>query len=292
MGTPLSILIPCHPPKAHFLHSFLTSFALNARAKDIEFYILLTSENDHALFSKIASEFSNILDVKFLFVREYLEHTMKSTKLVHFLDGGCNKGVAVFKKFIGMHWAAKNLKGGVICIDAEAHCLRFNNSNTRTINENYNSGKYIGFNIEEAKNKTFKKINIASELLMHPDTILSEIYTWFFDFPYYGIDDLNLFFKDAEAKFGSEEEFFLALNWFTFEHIVFLCWRVRSGKATLESYNHLKLDSIPELLDRKALMAIQNGCGYTTSWMSARFYYKENSLPPSSTAFLYHMDRI
>lgn len=292
MRNPVSILVPCHPPKAQYLHSFLTSFALNSHVKDISFYILLTSERDYAAFSKITSEFSDLLDVNFLFVREYLENTLKSPKLVSFLDSGCNKGVAVFKKFIGMHWASSNLKGGIICIDAEVHCLRFNDSNIRTIQTNYNSGRYIGLNIAETKNETFRKINTASEQLMHVDSTLSEAYTWFFDIPYYDTDDLKLFFKDAETRLGSSEEFFLALNWFTFEHIAFLCWRVRSGNATLESYNHLKLDSIPELLDRRGLMAVQNGCGYTTSWMNARFYYKENSLPPNSTAFLYHMDRI
>ncbi len=294
------IAVPVHPQKAIWLTQLLLSIdrsSLRSGAPVCDIYLLLTSSEDLKFFGNICAILNLSFPVYSVCIRDglVLEPDM-NTAITH-LDAGALGAMAIFKKLFGLYFLAKqdNKNTLTVCIDADCICLRWDQHIFERIRENYCDGRFFGVPVEigsvyrNINDTAFKRYSGASGSVSA--AIPLDIYTWFFDIPIYGSNDLLNFLNDAADRNGGLEAFLTSLEWHAFEHTMFTYYLVQKH-GSIESYGEISR-LLPENLGPADIQRISRKFKYTPLWINAKSFFDnidvaKNQLNPY---FLSHFDR-
>ena len=118
-------------------------------------------------------------------------------------------------------------------------------------------------------------------------------YAWFFDVPFYKASDLEEFFADIASDYNSLEEWFCRLDYFSFEHLIFLFWRCIKQQAVLIDCFEMGIVDIPEYMKFHDLLRIETKFDYRTTWVQFRELIFEPDIAHAlaGTFLLFHCDR-
>jgi hypothetical protein len=122
------------------------------------------------------------------------------------------------------------------------------------------------------------------------NSIQNNVYSWFFDVPYYDSVEFNNFLTYLNQLYG--EEWWSHLNSLTFDHLLFQFFLVSQRGWRFDDYSDIST-SIPELLSPADLLSVNKSRGYWPLWIS----YKCISAMPDLKSFnpslqiIYHIDR-
>jgi hypothetical protein len=288
------LIVPIHVPGAKWLELLLDSIPGNP----VDFTIVLAVSNSEEaahfaiLIENLRAARPWSIEVRLFDVRSYIADTLNFQNLLARYDANESRCIINVKKFTALHWAAREGFGFAACIDADCIAVSDLTGLFGLLKSNYAQGKYLGaFTQDEflrgimlvsASPFSMPERHRAREL-----TSEGSFYPWFFDIPAYDLADMRLFFEHMAPIRGDLEGFFTALSWHTFEHVVFMYWRVLSGRAEFVRYDDAGVLGEPENLMLDDLDTIEARHRYRPAW--ARFGIGLEY--PPGTCLAYHFDR-
>lgn len=297
------ILIPVHPAKSNWLVSFLNSLALYGIADDAKVLLVATDCSDHAFFTRAFAYHPLAKHLVFFDAAEWTAFTFTSDTVLDRLMANADGGIINLKKMIGLHWALQNGFEHVLCLDCDVLAVADFKRIHDVANSNHKKALYLGAGIKGVANgELFGRIITESASLFSPDdqkriadlTDGHTVYTWYGDLPVYGREDLAALFDYMQAVHGSLEAFLSALRWASFDHMLYVLFRVACRGARIYDYRkELGIGVPPELLKPRELVDISTETGYQVGWIGAANAYNHPEafrvLP--NLAMLSHFDR-
>lgn len=297
------IVIPAHRPKINWLVSFLNSVALHAVPSEAKILVIASDRNDHHYFTQALSHHRLAANLLFLDAEAWIRDNLGSDALVERLRQNTDRCAINLKKFVGLSWALQNGVETTICLDSDTLAVAGLARIHEVARGNHEEALYIGGSIGRAPNRDLLAgIVRESATLFAPAARLEiaartnghTLYTWFADMPVYGAEHLRGFFACMEATHGSLALFLAALRWETFDHLLYMFYRVCfHGARIFDCHKELGIGAIPELLTPRELFQIGTATGYDVGWMSAGKAYDHPEafriLP--NLSLLSHFDR-
>ena len=134
---------------------------------------------------------------------------------------------------------------------------------------------------------------VADQPPLSEITLNDTCYAWFFDVPLYNAVDYKAFLSDMAKNLDSIEAWLCRINYFSFEHLIFLMWRCLNKNARLIDLAEMQIGNIPEFLKFHDLVRIRMKYGYEPAWA---VYIEVLHHPDILQAFpnltlAYHVDR-
>jgi hypothetical protein len=301
-----ALIVPIHLQKMNWAMSLLTS--LNAlKATEFAGTTVLVASNDTEL-SKISEallSFGLERQVTLVDANSYARAIFPSGQVSHALETNANRGVVNLKKFIGLHWAFSRGHEASIAIDNDIFFASSCNLDNffRITARNYASNRVLGVTIPgNYDTHICAQVNARACDIFSPEDVtrildsrLSDTYVWFMDPPFYSARDTADFFDYMAQVHGSLEQFFLRLNWHTFDNVVFNYYRALHKGLTVESYSDLGITAMPEWLTVPELDLIRNAKNFEPVWIP---FFTALALPAAmrllfpDIGVLYHFDRV
>jgi hypothetical protein len=301
-GQSLHILVPNYRAGSNWLIPFIFSLEAHSSYQDIVFYIIINTNAEYPYFQRLLRMLpKSRFHFHFIVVEKIIHNQHGMPAALAHLQAGANNGIAGFKKMTGLLWASTHLTENFICVDAETVNTRSLQGFRQKIDANHDDGRYFGRRLIETDPPLYAKINRTSLAVLGAEAARSvtdkemhDIYTWFFDVPIYSPQTLKNMFAHLEVVHGGLEGFFMKLDWFVFEHIVYLYWRVHAGEASIVEYSPLGVTVMPENLTYMDRFAISSAAGYESLWHLADLFVSAQYEAPSSgyPYFLFHLDRM
>lgn len=272
-----ALIIPVHLKKINWYSAFLHSIDKD-KLQDLDFDLIICTSNlvEQAKFmlslAVIAKE--RVPYIKTLDIDTYIERTLCDTELLQRYRENTDSCIINVKKFCALHYAVRHYEYvavadcDIMFKDKESPSKFF----ARCI-ENYEKNIYITHSIPH--NDLFKKIMMSSGAL-YPESYQETLknltndwttYPWFFDIPTYKKEDLAQFFSFMESK--SPISFWSGLNWHTFDHIVFIYYRLLYCNCQFKDVTHITLSKrLLEYTDFNSLIKIKYNTGYVPIWIN------------------------
>ena len=302
------LIIPVHPPKCNWLLAFLTSLnfrhALSTKppgdASDA-FSVVLAVSNfaDLVFFERLLNATGLAAGVRFFLVDAYILDTINSPRLLARFQDNTDGCVVNLKKLLALHWAESRGCEWALCIDSDVLAIQDMQGLFDVLIDNYNSRKYFG---ASGQSGLFEKINQATSGVF-PESdraALQEVsksgsfYCWFFDVPCYKTSDFMRCLHHMAGPDGAIENWFLAIDHYSFDHLLFIFWRLVHDQGIAVDYTELGIDRLPENLTSHDLLRISDRYGYCPAWINTVAMAMEpgviGRLPNLRIA--YHFDRL
>jgi hypothetical protein len=298
------ILIPVHRPKMNWLVSFLNSLALFPMPEHGRILLIASNPNDCAYFTQALAPHPLAKNLLFLDAAEYLQHSFGSDALVKRLRENTDRCAINLKKMAGLHWSLKNGFEYAICLDSDVLAVAGFARIQEVARDNYEEALYLGAGTGGVANRDLlDSIMQGSANLFAPDEQVRigditngfTLYSWFGDMPVYRAADLAAFFAYMETVHGSMTAFLTALRWETFDHMLFVFYRVALRGARIFNYRtELRILTLPEFLKPVDVFKISTATGYEPGWIGAAAAYEHPEafriLP--NLVMLSHFDRL
>lgn len=295
-----ALIIPTHPAKVNWLILFLNSIPIH-EVNNLNFNIILAVSN-HSEKQKI----NNVLRISaplihpyiiYFDVHEYIHQNFNDKDILDRYIKNDKKCIVNFKKFIAMHWA-KSQYSYLTVIDADTLFYKSTKNIFTNLIENYQENRYLGSPSQHPAIIDILKscasfFDHDSSLQIEKATKNFTLYTWFLDPPTYQREDLLDFF-DYILSPERTYNFWSKLDWFSFEHIIFVYYRFLYKNTTLIDYSESAITNrVPEQLNLNDLNILKNKYNYSPAWV--RFNLLLNgidSLQTKQPSLLYHVDRM
>ena len=296
------IVIPVHPPKANWLMACLTSMRNHLVIASCPFRIVLATSNypDYRFFNRLLELLPCSELIELVCIEEYIVDTLGFHRFAERYRRNEARVIVNAKKFMALHWAMRNGYDWIASVDSDMCAIRDVSSLFTTLIRNYESALYFGHSSHD--DDRFVEINAgcrglfgnADQDALRQLTKKDRVYAWFFDIPTYKGSDLRSFFDDMTAGHDSLEDWLCRLDYFSFEHLVFLFWRCLRQGAVLIDYHEIGLFNIPEYLNFPELMRIKSRYDYVPAWVQFREMLAEPDLARAlpEVSLLFHYDRM
>ncbi len=300
-------MVPVHFKKVNWAVSFLTSLHKSDTGipDDIEILFICSNQAETEKFSDILINLGLAEKVRFMNAEIYTKAHFPSGAVTTALNSNAKNAIVNLKKYLALHWAKSRSVDFCMAIDIDVFLTQ--SCDLRTIfakaKDNYSKNLLLGARIIDAFQHTpMPAINASSVNMFSPedrsklkDAGVQDIYTWFLEPPCYAIEDVVSFFDYMANVHGSFEAFLLALEWNTFEHIVFTYYRLLYRSLMIEDYNDVGIMMPPELLSLEDLEMLRAATGFDPVWIP--FFAFANAPAIAKTMFpytgmLYHFDRV
>ncbi len=212
------------------------------------------------------------------------------------LSGNEERSAINLKKIVGLQYAADHGYDYAACLDSDIYLLpQFNAAEFFELAiANYNKCEYFGVNTDHPDFMApFKKTLMLFSKDVSINNMPSSMETWFpwfFEAPIYSLMEFKQFDAYMESQWG---EWYLKINWFTFDHLVFIAWKILCKGAKMHDYSAIT-KSIPEFLTNTELQLISDMYGYKPAWLSATnfVYFPEILAQRPEIKLLNHADRV
>ncbi len=294
------IIIPTHPHKVNWLILFLNSIPSH-EIHDLNFDIILAVSNslekqqiENTL--RIAAPLVNSKVIYFnvdLYIREEIKDQIAIDRYTH----NSNKCIVNLKKFVAMHWAMPQYEYCTV-IDSDVIFYKSAKSTFDKIIHNYQENRYFGAPSEAPG---IQKIIEDCASFFDKDEVnqLREItnnlsvYTWFIEPPTYHQADLRSFF-DYFLSNDRAYNFWEKINWHSFEHIIFVFYKLLHKNAILIDYSQSQIGAvIPEALTHAHLNILKQEYNYSPSWVRFKLLLDGlDNVQSREPSLLYHVDRM
>ncbi|GAA5010879.1 hypothetical protein GCM10023206_18850 [Acinetobacter puyangensis] len=295
-----ALLIPIHGKKFNWLYLFLLSIP-DYEIDDLDFDIVLLVSNEkekiqisRAISCSLPQFKDNIL---FFDVYQFIESSLQHEKLLYRYINNIDRCIVNLKKFCAIYWAKKYYKN-IAVIDCDSAFNKTTKGFFDCLFKNYQTRYYFGSSIESnelCNNVLNHCAGFFNENLRENISQLTngfKCYPWFFDVPFYHVDDLNEFYD----YFNSSEfdgDFWMAIEWESFEHIIYIYYLCLFKDASILDYSNCVRSVIPETLLLTELNKIYYRYNYYPVWIRFRNVLNnpENVLTNQPKMF-YHIDRL
>ena len=296
------IIIPVHPPKVNWLMACLSSMSNHVNAASCEFKIVLATSNyvEYRYFNKI----TNILPcsglIEIMCVEDYIVDTLGYHDFADRYRRNEGRVIVNAKKFMAMHWAMREGYEWIASVDSDMCAIRDLSGLFGTLIRNYDAAIYFGHSNSQDPRLTEINANCRKLFAEADQGAVAELtkndltYAWFFDVPFYRNTDLVAFFADMASGYEDLQAWLCRLDYYSFEHLVFLFWRCIRQQAKLADCFEMGLYNIPEYLNFNELMRIKSRYGYVPAWVQFREMLAEPDLAHAlpEVSLLFHCDRI
>ena len=299
------IIIPVHIQKMNWAMSLMTGIRTSGGlSDDVSLAFVLSNELEVTKFSELLVSLGFADRVILIDAANYSRVAFPSGLMTHALETNANRGIVNLKKFLGLHWAWAKSYDFVAVLDIDIYLSPNADLGKffRILKSNYAANRVIGVSLPgNFENDIFQTINRKTlELFSQEDSAalqrdgVSDVFSWFFEPPTYAREDLSALFDYMKQVHGSLGQFFLNLNWHTFDHTIFTYFRVLRG-ASLFSYDSLGIATLPEHLSVAELDMIRSAIGFEPPWIS--FFSELLSAPSARLLFpdlgvFFHFDRV
>jgi hypothetical protein len=289
------LIIPVHIAGAGWLESLLASIHLEG-SRTPDFCVALATSNEfetkyfHELLGRmLAGRPAWIIHTQVVDIGEYLIEGCPVRQFIRDYNDGHCEGIINIKKFAALHWACGNRMEFAACIDADAVATSnlfdlFSDLKYNYEAKQYFAGKTDSAFLNDIMRRSMDLFSPNDQRRLRGITRDGRLYPWFFDVPAYRMDEVSAFFLYMSRTRNGLSNWFGSLTWHTFEHIVFMCWRLLYGGAELIDYG---FGIIPEDLIVSQVREIQQAHGYSPAWSR----YRTDEARRPFTHFLYHVDR-
>ena len=296
------IIIPVHPPKSNWLMACLSSISNRLAVTSCPFRIVLATSNypDYRFFNRLLGLLPCSESIELMCVEEYIVDSLGFHDFADRYRRNEARVIVNAKKFMAMHWAMRNGYDWIASVDSDMCAIRDISCLFDTLIRNYDSAQYFGHS--NHGDSRLVEINAgcrglfgnADQDALRQLTKNDHIYAWFFDIPMYKGSDLKAFFDDMASGHDSLQDWLCRLDYFSFEHLVFLFWRCIRQQSTLIDYHELGLSNIPEYLNFHELMRIKARYGYVPAWVQFREMLSQPDLMLAfpEVSLLFHYDRM
>ncbi|CZT37401.1 hypothetical protein [Rhizobium sp. 9140] len=300
-----AIIIPVHSPKMNWIVSLINSYLASdtfASGEDQPRIVLACSDANELrlisanLLSVVRAKWVELIDVD-----EYCRLAIGSERAAQAMRQNANGAIVNLKKFVSLHWAARNHIDETILIDVDvmfSHTASFSDIFDHTASA-YRSNIVIGTTLGPEES-IYRKISYASLGLLAVEDQgklkndgTSEVYTWFSSPPFYPVSDVTAFFDYMAEVHGDFEGFLLSLTWHTFDNFVFNLYRSAVNGVEIKSYNHLGFANFAEVLSMTMIDTIEAKLGVKPTWLPFRSVVNDPllALKHSHVGLLFHVDR-
>lgn len=200
------------------------------------------------------------------------------------------------KKLAGLQYAKSHCYEYAACLDSDIYLLpRFKAREFFELAiKNYQKSEYFGVRVDHPDFKApFQKSLVLFSKDRAIATRIPEMeswFPWFFDVPLYSLHDFSEFDAYMSEQWG---EWYLQVNWFTFDHLMFIAWKILKRGANMIDYGKIT-QTIPELLSNLELQEIEKAYQYEPAWLTATnyVYFPEIVSQKPHIKLLNHADRV
>lgn len=260
--------------------------------KGVDVAFMVSSPAEENYFRRLAAPL--LAEAKIIDSQKIVAQKGESSRLR--LAANEERSAINLKKLAGLEYAKNNQYDYAACLDSDIYLLpQFNAHEFFEIAiKNYQKSEYFGTMVEHPDFKApfqksltlFAKDESVADLLPAMDSW----FPWFFDVPLYNLKDFSEFDAYMSDQWG---EWYLQVNWFTFDHLMFIAWKILKGGASLRDYGCVT-QTIPELLSNLELQEIENVYHYEPAWLTATnfVYFPEIAQQKPHIKLLNHADRV
>lgn len=293
-----AVIIPIHSKKINWLNLCLSSL-VSAGGGEFDIVLLVSNFAEEVVIAR-ALDFifkGKIQGVRFLNIESYITIRLCNESLLKRYQANQERCIVNLKKFLGLHWA-KDFYDFILCVDCDIVFLHNTHVIFKRALQNYHQNLYFaGFrsnpsifgDILQACASFFEGLNILGSQRREVLKSITQDFTsypWFFDIPAYASRDLVEFF-DAMGNFWER------ITWHSFEHIIFVYWRLLMRDAKLISYTQeLGITAGTEELSIEEISNIQMRYGYLPLWISYRRLLMADCSLCFEIPIAFHADRI
>lgn len=300
-----AIIIPIHSPHiaraAALVHSAHASGRFDQGETPRIVFVCSDADELNRLSICLAS-IAKLDWIQLIDAESYAYKALGSKAIVYIMRENLNRCIINVKKFIGLHWAMQNGIDWSVVIDVDAVFSRTANfgSIMDAAERNYRSGLILGKKIDKANlywavNEMSLAMLDEADMMKLREQEVSDIFSWFMVPPTYPSDDVRSFFAYMEKRFGTVEDFFIRLNWHTFDNVLYNQFRAAVLGVPVVGYDCAEIDLVPERLTLPMIDWLGARYGFRPVWLPYRSVLAE---PLSATlkfpdVGLYsHIDRI
>jgi hypothetical protein len=227
-----------------------------------------------------------------------------SSALLQRLQENTEGAIINLKKMIGLHWALQSGAQYALCLDSDVLAVAGLSRLFEVAKINHQKSLYLGASIEGFENcELLSRIIKETANLFAPDeqkaiadlTSGHTLYTWYGDLPVFARDDINAFFEYMQTVHGSMEGFLSVLRWATFDHMLYVFFRVsRRGAHIFDYRRKLRINVLPEFLSPRELFIISMKTAYEVGWIgaSAAYNHPEAFRLLPKLCLMSHFDRL
>jgi hypothetical protein len=263
----ITLLIPLHPPKYHFIYSLLNRFDNNNI--EIDIHLVFSNRADYDMFS------------------------MKDKIHPIFSEPNQTKSIITYKKFFGLKYLADSKYDYIICCDGEIDIIPSNFTNeiiNSKIKQIFDNKKIYAGNANGSLAPSI--MNTSANLFPEKYEYLKDItqnfklYFWWSDLPVYRRVDLHPFFNMINYD---------NIVWEHFDHIIYqyyliLCDNFEIIDTTPITHKTWSLEGLDT--DNMDILNSLLSIHYGFSWNTNKFYNINKTFIESQQGFLiYHLDR-
>ncbi len=301
--TDTAILIPIHRPKFNWLVSFLNSLALYDMPADARVMLIASDRGDFEYFAAALSYHPLSKHLMVLNAADWIASHF-SNALLERLRDNAEGAIINLKKMIGLQWALENGAQYALCLDSDVLAVAGVTQLYEVAKVNHQKALYLGASIEGVENcELLNRIIRETASLFAPDeqkaiaelTSGHTLYTWYGDLPVFAREELVAFFEYMQTVHGSMEGFLSALKWGTFDHMLYVYFRICCRGAHIFDYRKkLRISALPEFLSPRELFIISMKSAYEVGWIgaSAAYDHPEAFRLLPKLCLLSHFDRI
>ncbi|NHC03353.1 hypothetical protein G9F31_06175 [Acinetobacter sp. 187] len=203
------------------------------------------------------------------------------------------------KKFCALHWAKDHYE---YCAAIDCDTIFKDKNATHAFFsdaiKNYEKNIFFGgTNSHSGYNEILKACSkyLPNKYSNKLETLTQKftVYPWFFDVPLYQNKDLIAFFEVMNHQNDNLNNFWNNQNWYSFEHIIFVYFKLIYQNAKLINYSTEVKQNVPEGLNLKDLINIKYRYNYLTTWVRLSSVIEEPTLLQGENIhMIYHIDRI
>lgn len=307
-----ALMIPIHTKKLNWLNLCLNSLSNCNMGGGIDFdIVLLVSNLDEEIIisraiefifktsgiSKISHQYSIMHNIKFLNIQQYIKINMCNDNLLKRYNENQERCIVNLKKFLGLYWA-KDYYDFILCVDCDIIFLNNLEFIFKKALKNYNKNIYFaGFRPNPSLYSdilqncasfidNFSLLKFQKNDVIKNNTKDFTLYPWFFDIPAYKSSDLVDFFKYVG-------NFYEKITWHSFEHIIFIFWRIVKEDSKLIDYTtELGITNSSEGLTANDILNINLKYDYTPLWINYRRLLTTDCHLCYDIPMVFHVDRI
>lgn len=223
------IIIPVHRPKiTHLSNMFNRLEASQADNESVKIFFVATDGSERDAIFRYIEIFRPTIPTQYEVISGIdLCNKFGFAELAKYLLENRNGGNINVKKILALYSSV--LDGADEVITADMDVVFFKHPDHLFDRANLNFKKKIFFAaypisdlMREIVLKSTRYYSLYDEKILLAKMQYGEIYSWFFDAPYYPRHETMLFLSHLQSLHKGMERALLAMNWYSFDHILFM----------------------------------------------------------------------
>ena len=293
------LLIPIHAPKFNYISSMFAWLKGEWDHQEIRCTFIATSTAERELAERYVRLARPVMPKNYEIISAAeLASSLGMNELVEAIVENREGGIINMKKMVALYRAYCEGADEVCCIDADSAFLRPLDQVFEKCAQNYE--KKI-FAASSSRNE------IAVHVIDHCSSYFSsndrkkldklyakDLYSWFFDIPYYVRNDVFGFFNHITYLYGGLENALKILRWHHFDHILYLNYLILRGDFALCDVSpFVTAGRLSDEFLISDLESIERVTGLTPAWANLSALLSDRE-PLASQNFhaISHVDRL